>query len=74
MQVLIAKEIVEGSNFKEIQKTGASILVEGELVLTPEGVKQVLHPTPFFPVCIPTNIHFGYFDPKSMRPFYLMYH
>lgn len=45
MQVLVKKEVVDASDslssLKDVTSTGTCVLVEGQLVKTPEGTKQV---------------------------------
>lgn len=42
-QVMVTKEVAEacGTALNKLTATGTSVLVEGELAATPEGVKQV---------------------------------
>jgi hypothetical protein len=44
-QVMLPKEVAEAAStaLNKLSATGTSILVEGELVATPEGTKQVGH-------------------------------
>lgn len=53
------KEVAEGKGGKELTKTGASLLVRGELAATPPEVKQ--------PVELRATevLHFGPCDPKT---------
>lgn len=52
------KELVEEAGiFKDIQKTGASLLVEGILERTPEGTKQVPLSFACLALCLPANLY-----------------
>ena len=45
MQVLVTKEVAEEiGGLKDLVPTGTSVLIEGHLVATPPGTKQVCYP------------------------------
>lgn len=58
VQVMVPKELVEEAGiFKDMQKTGASLLVEGILERTPEGTKQVPLSFACLALRLPANLY-----------------